>query len=72
MRFWYSTLCQVIVSHQDIMKIENKIKEELAIYISPDEINIYTGLALISCVGRGMVNRKGVSAKFSHPCQEQY
>lgn len=53
----------IIVSKSDISGIENKIKEELSIYLNPDEINISTGLALISCVGRGMVSRKGISSK---------
>lgn len=47
-------------------KIADKLKkviEEIKIYTNPDAITVEDGMALVAIVGKGMVKRKGTSAK---------
>ncbi len=53
----------IIVSDLELDGKLHKITEELNIYCNPDKIICYANMALIAVVGRGMINKKGVSAK---------
>ncbi len=53
----------VIVADDEIRGKIDKIKEEIKIYTGPDDVKVEDGLALLTVVGRGMVSKKGVSAR---------
>lgn len=53
----------VVVPQSEMMGKESKVKEELSIYLNPDTIDISYGLALVAVVGRGMISKKGISAR---------
>lgn len=53
----------IIVSDLELNGKKKKIIEEIKIYCSPDNIVCYSGMALVAVVGRGMINKKGISSK---------
>lgn len=53
----------VIVSDLQLNGKRDKIVEEIKIYCNPDNIICSSGMALVAVVGRGMISKKGISAK---------
>ncbi len=53
----------VVVAEASIAGKEEKIENELKELIDPDRFEIERDLALISVVGRGMIRKKGISAR---------
>ena len=56
------TMCVVV--HQDVLAgKKERLVQRLHELCQPDTVEIHSGLALIATVGRGMVRKKGASAK---------
>ncbi len=53
----------VIVRSEEIRFKLKKVTEELRIYLNPDVISVSDDIALVSIVGRGMINTTGVAAR---------
>lgn len=53
----------VIVSDEELNGKLSKIKEEIRIYLNPDNIISSSNMALVAVVGRGMIRTKGISAR---------
>ncbi len=53
----------VIVADSHLNGKLKKIIEEIRIYCNPDSIDAFPSMALVAVVGRGMIKRKGISAK---------
>ena len=56
------TMC-VIISRRDIVGRESEILSEITRTVSPDNIDIETGVSLIAVVGRGMKSAKGTASR---------
>lgn len=53
----------VVVSSAQVSGKLDKLIEEIKIYCAPDHIVAYPNMALIAVVGRGIIRKKGISAK---------
>lgn len=53
----------IIVADEELKGKEDKIVGEIKIYTQPDAVKLEPGLSLLTVVGRGMVNKKGTSAR---------
>lgn len=53
----------VVVSDEELNGKLSKIKEEMRIYLNPDNIISSSNMALVAVVGRGMIRTKGISAR---------
>lgn len=53
----------IVVSDLELNGKKKKVMEEIKIYCNPDNIISYSGMSLIAIVGRGMINKKGISSK---------
>ena len=56
------TMC-VVLSHKEIEGREPELLTEITRAVSPDNIDVVTGVSLIAVVGRGMKSAKGTASR---------
>lgn len=62
--------CSVVVDSSNIGEKQDQIIEDLEAALRPDEITVYTNMALVATVGLGMNRRVGTAAKLFNALAE--